>query len=117
MRISWTGILILLLATIFAGWRWQLEFVAHQEAENARHQSDGLIDFMLVDLRDKLQPIGRLNILDDVVRKVKDYLNELPKEQVTAPRLEQKARMLDNLGIVQAAQGKLRDALDAYQQS
>jgi hypothetical protein len=65
---------------------------------------------MLYDLRDKLGPIGRLNVLDDVAKKAKEYLDNLPKELVTASRLEQQASMLNNLGDVRVAQGKLQEA-------
>jgi tetratricopeptide (TPR) repeat protein len=85
-------------------------------AEYARDQADGLINFMLHDLRDKLQPVGRLDVLDDVAKMAKKYLDSLPKELVTASRLEQQGALLGNLGDLRVAQGKLPEALDAYQQ-
>ncbi len=100
------------------------EKIARQNAEEsskaaneARDQADGLIKFMLYDLHDKLEPIGRLDVLDDVAKKAKEYLDRLPTEMVTASRLEQQTGMLNNLGDVRVAQGKLQDALNAYQQS
>src|SRR4029077_20413560 len=123
-RFLWAGITVLLLATIFAGWRWWGEVQARQEAEmqttaanNARDQADGLINFMLYDLRDKLQPIGRLDVLDDVAKRAKEYLDRLPKELVTPLPLDQQETMLSNLSNVLVAQGKLQEALEAYQQS
>jgi hypothetical protein len=89
---------------------------SEKKANDARDQADGLINFMLYDLRDKLEPIGRLDVLDDVAKKAKEYLDRLPKEPVTTSRLEEQAAMLDNIGNVLVAQGKLQDALDAYQQ-
>jgi eukaryotic-like serine/threonine-protein kinase len=85
-------------------------------AEYARDQADGLINFMLYDLRDRLQPIGRLDVLDDVAKKAKEYLDRLPKELVTASRLEQQAVLRNNLGDVLVLQGKLAEALGVYQQ-
>jgi hypothetical protein len=98
-RFLWMGITVLLLATIFAGWRWWSELQARQEAESARDQGDRLINFMLFDLRDKLQPIGRLDVLDGVAEKAKRYLDSLPKELITAPRLRQQAVIRGNLGV------------------
>jgi tetratricopeptide (TPR) repeat protein len=89
---------------------------SEKKVNAAREQADGLIDFMLYDLRDKLEPIGRLDVLDDVAEKAKGYLDRLPKELVTASGLEQQTGMLANLGDVRIAQGKLQDAVDAYQQ-
>src|SRR4029077_8373869 len=50
-RFLWTGITVLLLSTIFAGWQWWSQVQASREAEYARDQGDGLINFMLHDLR------------------------------------------------------------------
>jgi tetratricopeptide (TPR) repeat protein len=90
---------------------------SEKEANHARDQADGLINFMLFDLRDKLQPIGRLDTLDDVVKKAKEYVDTLPKELVTSSRLRQRGVILGNLGDVLEAQGKLPEALEVYQQS
>jgi serine/threonine protein kinase/class 3 adenylate cyclase len=91
---------------------------SEKRANNARDQADELINFMLYDLRDKLEPIGRLDVLDDAAKKAKEYLDKLPKVLVTAPRyLEQQASMLDNVADVRIAQGKLQEALESYQQS
>jgi eukaryotic-like serine/threonine-protein kinase len=86
-------------------------------ANTARDQADGLINFMLTDLRDKLKPIGRLKILGDVADKAKAYLESLPSEQMTSSRLRQRAVMLTNLADVLKDKGELPQALDAYQQS
>jgi eukaryotic-like serine/threonine-protein kinase len=86
-------------------------------ADTARDQADGLINYMLGDLRDKLKPIGRLKILGDVANKAKAYLEGLPSEQMTSGRLRQRAVMLSNLGDVLKDKGELPEALDAYEQS
>jgi tetratricopeptide (TPR) repeat protein len=90
---------------------------SEKRANDARDQADGLINFMLYDLRDRLKAIGRLDVLNDVAKKAKGYLDRLPKELVTPSRLEQQAAMLSNLGDVLVSQGKLQEALEAYQQS
>ena len=90
---------------------------SEKEANDARDQADALINFILRDLRDKLQPTGRLDALEDVAKKVKEYLERSPKELVNASRQEQKAAILSNLGDVLLDQGKLPEALDSYQQS
>ena len=89
---------------------------SEKRANDARDQVDGLINYMLYDLRDKLEPIGRLDVLDDVAKKAKEYLDRLPKELVISSRLNQQATMLSNLGDVLVAQGKLQEALEDYQQ-
>ena len=87
---------------------------SEKRANDARDQADGLINFMLHDLRYKLEPVGRLDVLDDVAKKAKEYLDRLPKEFMTASRLKQQIAMLGNLGDVLVPQGKLQSALDSY---
>jgi hypothetical protein len=49
------------------------EAVAQRElAEKARKDVEGLIEFMIFDQRDKLEPIGRLDLLDSVNQRVND---------------------------------------------
>jgi tetratricopeptide (TPR) repeat protein len=91
------------------------EYLA-KAANDARDQADGLINFMLIDLRDKLQPIGRLNILDDVAKKAKEYLERLPEDLLSTQRLQEREVMLRNLGDVLVLQGRLQEAMDVYQQ-
>ena len=86
-------------------------------ANDARDQADGLINFMLFDLRDKLISIGRLNVLDGVVKKVQDYLQQLPKDIITNARLRQQAVAFWNVGDIFSTQGKLQEALKDYEQS
>ena len=43
------------------------------KAEQNRAQAEDLMGFMLGDLRDKLEPVGRLDVLDDVGRKALEY--------------------------------------------
>jgi eukaryotic-like serine/threonine-protein kinase len=116
MTIS-VALVVAIIFGVISFWQYQKATSAAKAANQARDQADGLITFMLHNLRDKLRPIGRLDALDDVAKKAKEYLDNLPKDLITASRLKQKIAMLDNLGDVRVAQGKLQDALDGYQQS
>ena len=81
-------------------------------AESARDQAEGLISFMLFDLRDKLQPLGRLELLDDVNERVAAYYASIRG----GGSLEQQRRRsvaLNNSGDVLRAQGKLEEAYEA----
>ncbi|HET7864189.1 MAG TPA: hypothetical protein VFL86_07240, partial [Burkholderiaceae bacterium] len=46
---------------------------ARNEAQYQRQQAEGLIEFMLGDLRKKLEPVGRLEVLDSVGEKALAY--------------------------------------------
>jgi hypothetical protein len=44
-----------------------------REAERQRAQADGLIEYMLTDLRKKLEPVGRLEVMDSVGQRALAY--------------------------------------------
>jgi tetratricopeptide (TPR) repeat protein len=104
-----------LILAIISVLMWHESDLARVSANDARDQADGLINFMLDDLRNKLLPIGRLSILDAVVQKAKAYLEGLPKELLTTPRLREQGAMLRNLGDTNVQQGRLQEALSVYQ--
>ena len=46
---------------------------ARDEARDQRREAEGLIGFMLGDLREKLEPVGRLDVLDAVGARALAY--------------------------------------------
>src|SRR5215212_8760950 len=56
-----------------------LAFAARDDANRRREQAEGLIGFMLGDLRKKLEPVGRLEILDDVGNRAMEYFAAVPE--------------------------------------
>jgi tetratricopeptide (TPR) repeat protein len=90
---------------------------SERAANEARGSADNLINYMLVDLRVKLQPIGRLDLLENLGQQVSSYLDRLPEKTLTPDRLRQKGLLLLNLGDVLVSQGKSDQALQNYQQS
>lgn len=72
---------------------------SRNEAERQRNQAEGLVEFMLTDLREELRGVGRLDVMDDVNRRALDYyvaqgnLASLPPES-----LERRARILLAMG-------------------
>ena len=89
---------------------------AKDTAQHARQTAEGLITSMLFDLRDKLQQVGRLNILDEVSQKAEDYFKHMPETEASDQHLRKKAIMFQNRGTVLMAQGKLKGAREAFQQ-
>src|SRR5215469_12755418 len=70
-----------------------------------------LINFMLFELGHKLSAIGRLDTLDDVVKKAQDYLQKLPKDVITKWRQHQQWAVLLNLGDIYRLRGNLEKHL------
>ncbi|HEV7768922.1 MAG TPA: protein kinase [Thermoanaerobaculia bacterium] len=122
----------LLIIAVVAGWRYMVDLqreraaalkaeaaavTARAEAERRRGQAEDLIDFMMGDLHRKLEPIGRLDVLDSAADRAMAYMSTLRPELMTASELTQNATALDHLGEVRMAQGKLPEALAAFEQA
>jgi tetratricopeptide (TPR) repeat protein len=88
--------------------------VARGEAERRRAQAEDLIGFMLGDLRERLEPFGRLDVLDSVGDKALDYFASLTDEDITDEALGKRAVALCQIGEVRIAQGKPDQAISAF---
>lgn len=87
--------------------------LAQREAEHSRQQGEDLIGFMLGDLRGKLEPLGKLDILDAVGDKATAYFVNLDRGSDPGPRaLAARAKALRQIGEVRFAQGRPADAVD-----
>ena len=83
---------------------------AREEAERRRGQAEDLVQFMLGDLRERLEPVGRLDALDGVAAKALHYFASVRPEQLTDTDLFRRARALTQIGEVRIAQGDLAAA-------
>ena len=90
---------------------------ARDVADARRAQAEGLIDFMLGDLRTKLQSIGRLEIMDDVGTEAMAYFAALPEKEFTDDELARRSKALYQIGEVRAGEGRLSDARAAFEES
>lgn len=89
---------------------------ARNEAREHKAQAEGLIEFMLVDLRKTLEPAGRLDALDVVGRRAMAYYTAQPTGRLDADSLGRRARVLHLLGDVQDQRGDLATALSLFRQ-
>jgi len=90
---------------------------ARDDANRRREQADDLIAFMLGDLRDKLEPIGKLDVLDAVGEKALGYFSELDGRDITPEVTLKHAMAIRQIGEVQMAQGNLQDAFESFEKS
>ena len=104
--------LIMATLTLFA-------ISAQSEAERRKAEAEDLIEFMLSDLRLKLEPVGRLDVLDAVGEKVIEYYDVQNPHQMSADDLGRRARAFHLLGEINSAEGDLDNAyrhfVTAYQ--
>src|SRR3954447_23734408 len=92
-------------------------FQARNEAREQRREAEGLIGFMLGDLRDKLEPIGRLDALDGVGSRVLAYYRKQDASELTDAALTQRSKALSLMAEVANSRGDSQTALNLYRQA
>jgi len=84
---------------------------SQREAERQREQAEGLIEFMIGDLRKQLEPVGKLSLLDSIGQRAFDYYRAQHQPSQDPVSLGRRARVLHLLGEVQVERGNLDAAL------
>ncbi|MEP6982143.1 MAG: hypothetical protein ABI853_00680, partial [Sphingomicrobium sp.] len=92
-------------------------FQARNEAREQRREAEGLVAFMLGDLKDKLEPIGRLDALDGVGSRVLSYYSKQDASELTDAALSQRSKALSLMAQVADARGDSQTAVKLYRQA
>ena len=90
---------------------------ARDAAREQRREAEGLIGFMLGDLKDKLEPIGRLDALDGVGSRVLAYYQKEGTSELSDAALSQRSRALSLMAEVATARGDTDGALRLYREA
>lgn len=91
--------------------------IARNEAEQRREQAEDLLSFMVGDLYERLEPMGRLDVLDDVGVKAMDYYATVKASQLTDVELLRHAQVLKQIGQIRLAQHQYDAALASFSQA
>lgn len=106
------------LATVLAmGTLTGFAITTRKDAEARRNDAEGLIEFMLTDLKDKLEPVGRLDALQVVGDKAAAYYDQLPLSGHDDDALGRRARVFHFLGEIQYKQGNWKEATLYFEQA
>ena len=92
-------------------------FQARNEARDQRRQAEGLVGFMLGDLRQKLEPLGRLDALDSVGGRALAYYEHQDKGALSDEALAQRSRALTMMGEIASTRGDTAGALARYREA
>jgi serine/threonine-protein kinase len=87
-----------------------------REAQRQRVQAEGLIEFMLGDLRKKLQPVGRLDALDAVGEQALAYYAQ-QHDTLDAGAQGRRARALHLIGQIAEQRGHLEEASRVFERA
>ena len=110
------------LVTFAAITTWAISAERRARAERnravaARNDAEDLSNFMIFDLRDKLQPVGQVRVLYDSVRKVQDYYRRNAPDESNLEQIGRYAGMYEGLGDALALMGQRSEAEECYRQS
>jgi tetratricopeptide (TPR) repeat protein len=106
----------LALAAVMSGLT-VLAVQARNEAEAQRGQAEGLVEFMIGDLRNKLQPKVQLEVLGVIADRAKVYYDAQSQHRMDTDSLGRRARMLDLLGAIEEDRGHADASERLYKQS
>ena len=106
-----------LVGMIFTSSLAVIAMEARNTATEQRRQAEGLVGFMLGDLRDKLEPLGRLDVLNSVGSRALAYYQRQDKSELSDEALAQRSKALTLMGEVAQARGDLDGALKRYQEA
>jgi len=90
---------------------------ARDAAREQRRQAERLIEFMVGDLRGKLEPIGKLDVLDGVGSRVLAYYSKQDTSELSDDALLQRSRALNLMAEVAFNRGNLNEAEGLYRQA
>jgi serine/threonine protein kinase len=108
------------LATLLAlgGAKYTLDVrAARDEANRRRAQAEDLIGFMLGDLREKLEPVGKLDLLGGVADKAMAHFASRSSMDLGDEDRFRQAQAATQVGQVRLAQGQSGPARDAFRQA
>ncbi len=101
-------VLILSTALVFA-------LRARAEAERQRAEAEGLVEFMLTDLRDKLTGVGRIDVMDAVNQRAMGYYGDQRDLSALPPdSLDRRARVIEAMGEDDENRGRIDAAFAKY---
>lgn len=90
---------------------------AQSEAERRKAEAEDLIEFMLSELKDRLEPVGRLDVLDAVGEKIVEYYHNQPGGELGADDLGRRARAFHLLGRIDEDEGDIANAILRFREA
>lgn len=109
-RLQATVAIVSILALGFSGLATYAQY-QRSLAVKARQQAEAMLEYLLFDLRDKLRPIGRLDIVSDAQERIDAYYREIEGEEDDLRTIRNRAVAGVNKGDRLLEQGDLAGAL------
>lgn len=92
-------------------------YVARSEARQRQAQTEDALNFMLGDLHDKLEGMGRLDLMASVTDKVMALFAASKPGSLTDLELTQQSRAFVQIGEIRLGEARYGPAMDAFQRA
>ncbi|MGD8341934.1 MAG: serine/threonine-protein kinase, partial [Gammaproteobacteria bacterium] len=95
----------------------EAEQLARDEAERAEQrteQAENLLGFMVGDLRDSLEPLGRLDLMEDVGAEAMAYFSTVDLSTLTDSELLRQVQVMTQLGQIRMSQLQYDEAVASF---
>ncbi|HEX4158845.1 MAG TPA: TIR domain-containing protein [Rhizomicrobium sp.] len=106
-----------LLAMAIMGVLTAVAVQARREAERQRAEAEGLVEFMLTDLRERLKGVGRLDVMTAVNERALEHYKGQNLTSLSVDSLERRARILHAMGEDDESRGDHMDALLKFREA
>ncbi|MBL8299647.1 MAG: winged helix-turn-helix domain-containing protein [Rhodanobacteraceae bacterium] len=113
-RLRTAGIVALAVSAIVSAIFAVVASQARREAERRREEALQLSDFMLVDLAEKLRPLGNLKLLGSISEKALNLFDAQPRSSMGVDDLLNRSRALRTAGEVLLEQARHKEAESAF---
>jgi tetratricopeptide (TPR) repeat protein len=117
MRVMAAFTALALVVTLVMGAMTVATLKSRQIARDQRDETEALVAYMLGDLREQLEPVGRLDVLDGVGAKVLAYYGKARTDRLDDRALAQRAKAQTLLGTIREQRDDLAGARDAFGQA
>ncbi|MXO90998.1 toll/interleukin-1 receptor domain-containing protein [Pontixanthobacter aquaemixtae] len=88
------------------------------EAQTQRAEAEGLIEYMLTDLRTELKGVGRLDVMNGVNERAMAFFEaQTDLDDLPAESLERRARILHAMGEDEITRGDFGSALEKFEEA
>lgn len=90
---------------------------ARAEADRQRGEAEGLVEYMLTDLRDRLKGVGRLDVMTAVNERALKYYSDQDITHLPVDSLERRARILHAMGEDDETRGDDKAAIIKFREA
>jgi tetratricopeptide (TPR) repeat protein len=94
-----------------------IALTSRAEAQRQRVEAEGMVEFMLTDLRKELKGVGSLKVLTAANQRALDYYQRQDLSGLTGESLERRARILHAMGEDDIARNRLDRALARFEEA